>query len=173
MHKLDRLEIIIRERIASLREEIELATNASLNRVDIENLKEEVQFLEWSSQHIQLNTSHNNIQSAVNKETKNQQELEDIIRFEQLLSDRIHGLILTLDFNDDQNKINTLRNEINTLECVLGHLSTLNFDGLPSSPSEMIEVNRASTLEKKLLEKSIRVKDQGRDFVIFPKTKST
>jgi hypothetical protein len=126
-----------------------------------------------SSQHIQLITSHNNIQSAVNKETKNQQEFEDIIRFEQLLSDRIHGLILTLDFNDDQNKINTLRNEMNTLECVLGHLSTLNYDELPLSPSEMIEVNRASTLEKKLLEKSIRVKDQGRDFVIFPKTKST
>ncbi|MGH9977249.1 MAG: hypothetical protein ACRD8Z_15655 [Nitrososphaeraceae archaeon] len=148
MHKLDRLEIIIRERITSVRAEIELATNASLNRLDIENLKEEVQFLEWSSQHIQLITAHNNIQWAVNKETQNQQELEDIIRFEQLLRDRIHGLILTLDLNDSQNKINTLRNEINTLECVLGHLSALNYDELPSSTSEIIEVNRTSTLER-------------------------
>jgi len=48
MHKLERLEIIIRERIISLREEIELAINASLIRLDIKNLKEEVQFLEWS-----------------------------------------------------------------------------------------------------------------------------
>jgi hypothetical protein len=141
MHKLDRLEIIIKERINSLGEEIELATNASLNRLDIKNLKEEVQFLEWSSQHIQLITSHNNIQSAVNKGTKNQRELEDIIRFEQLLRDRIHGLILPLDFNNNPNKSDTLRNEINTLECVLGHLSTLNYDELLSSPGEMIEVN--------------------------------
>jgi hypothetical protein len=141
MHKLDRLEIIIKERINSLGEEIELATNASLNRLDIKNLKEEVQFLEWSSQHIQLITSHNNIQSAVNKGTKNQRELEDIIRFEQLLRDRIQGLILTLDFNNNPNKSDTLRNEINTLECVLGHLSTLNHDELLSSPGEMIEVN--------------------------------
>ena len=141
MHKLDRLEIIIRERITSLSEEIELATNASLSRLDIKNLKEEVQFLEWSSQHIQLITSHNNIQRAVNKETKNQRELEDIIRFEQLLRARIHGLILTLDFNDNPNKSDTLRNEINTLECVLGHLSTLNYDELPSSSGEMIEVD--------------------------------
>ena len=141
MYKLDRLEIIIKERITSLREEIELATNASLNRLDIKNLKEEVQFLEWSSQHIQLITSDNNIQSAVNKGTKNQRELEDIIRFVQLLRDRIHGLILTLDFNDNPNKSDTLRNEINTLECVLGHLSTLNYDELPSSSGEMVEVN--------------------------------
>ena len=140
MHKLDRLEIIIRERITSLSEEIELATNASLSRLDIKNLKEEVQFLEWSSQHIQLITSHNNIQRAVNKETKNQRELEDIIRFEQLRA-RIHGLILTLDFNDNPDKSDTLRNEINTLECVLGHLSPLNYDELPSSSGEMIEVN--------------------------------
>jgi hypothetical protein len=141
MHKLDRLEIIIKERINSLGEDIELATNASLNRLDIKNLKEEVQFLEWSSQHIQLITSHNNIQSAVNKGTKNQREFEDIIRFEQLLRDRIQGLILTLDFNNNPNKSDTLRNEINTLECVLGHLSTLNYDELLSSPGEMIEVN--------------------------------
>ena len=141
MHKLDRLEITIRERITSLSEEIELATNASLSRLDIKNLKEEVQFLEWSSQHIQLITSHNNIQRAVNKETKNQRELKDIIRFEQLLRVRIHGLILILDFNDNPNKSDTLRNEINTLECVLGHLSTLNYDELPSSSGEMIEVN--------------------------------
>jgi hypothetical protein len=141
MHKLDRLEIIIKERINSLGEDIELATNASLNRLDIKNLKEEVQFLEWSSQHIQLITSHNNIQSAVNKGTKNQREFEDIIRFEQLLRDRIQGLILTLDFNNNPNKSDTLRNEINTLECVLGHLSTLNYDELLSSLGEMIEVN--------------------------------
>lgn len=172
MHKLDRLEIIIRERITSLSEEIELATNASLSRLDIKNLKEEVQFLEWSSQLIQLITSHNIIQSAVNKETKNQQELEGIIKFEQLLRNRIHGLILTLHLNDNPDKIDTLRNEINTLECVLGHSSTLNYHELPSSPSEMIEVKSVSTLEKKLL-KSIRVKDQGRDLVISPKTKST
>jgi hypothetical protein len=106
-------------------------------------------------------------------ETKNQLKLEDVIKFEQLLRDRIHGLILTLDLNDNPDKIDTLKNEINTLECVLGHLSTLNYDELSSSPSEMTEVNRASTLEKKLLEKCIRVKDQGRDFAISPKTKST
>jgi hypothetical protein len=173
MHKLERLEIIIRERITSLREEIELAINASLIRLDIKNLKEEVRFLEWSSQLIQSITSHNNIQRAVNVEMKNQLELEDIVGFEQLLKDRIHGLILTLDLNDNPDKIDTLRNEINTLECVLGHLSRLNYDELRSSPSEMIEVNSASTIEKKLLEKSIRVKDQVRDFAMSPKTKST
>ena len=143
MHKLDRLEIIIRERITSLKEEIEIVTNSSLNMLEIQNLREEVHFLEWSSQHIQLITTHNDIQKVVHKETNNQQELEDTVQFEQLLRDRIHSLILTPDFNHNRKKANSLRNEKNTLECVLGHLSTLKYDELPSSSSEMMEVNRA------------------------------
>ena len=88
-------------------------------------------------------TTHNDIQKVVHKETNNRQELEDTVQFEQLLRDRIHRLILTPDFNHNRKKASSLRNEKNTLECVLGHLSTLKYDELPSSPSEMMEVNRA------------------------------
>jgi len=89
MHKLDRLEQIIGERIVSLREEMEIASNACLNIPDIENLKEEVRFLEWSTQQIRLTTTHNGIQRAQNDEImlgNSLQELQGIVQFEKILA---------------------------------------------------------------------------------------
>jgi hypothetical protein len=45
MHKLKQLGKIIEERIASLREEIEIATNVRLDPLYIDNLRDEIQFL--------------------------------------------------------------------------------------------------------------------------------
>jgi hypothetical protein len=46
MHKLVQLEKIIEERIASLKEEVEIAANVRLSSLYIDNLRDEIQFLQ-------------------------------------------------------------------------------------------------------------------------------
>ena len=47
MHKLIELQKITEERISSLREEVEIATNVKLNPLYIVDRRDEIEFLEW------------------------------------------------------------------------------------------------------------------------------
>jgi hypothetical protein len=49
MHRLNRLEKIIEERIGSLREEIEIATNVRLSPLYKADRQDKVQFLQWKT----------------------------------------------------------------------------------------------------------------------------
>jgi hypothetical protein len=49
MHKLVQLEKIIEERIASLKEEVEIATNVRLNPLYRADRRDEIQFLQWTT----------------------------------------------------------------------------------------------------------------------------
>ena len=46
-HKLIELQKIIEEKIGSLREEVEIATNVKLNPLYIADRKDEIEFLQW------------------------------------------------------------------------------------------------------------------------------
>jgi hypothetical protein len=46
-HKLIELQKIVEERIGSLREEVEIATNVKLNPLYIADRKDEIEFLQW------------------------------------------------------------------------------------------------------------------------------
>jgi hypothetical protein len=49
MHKLIELQKITEERISSLREEVEIATNVKLNPLYIVDRRDEIEFLEWAT----------------------------------------------------------------------------------------------------------------------------
>jgi hypothetical protein len=68
MHKLNKLAKIIEERIGSLREEVEIATNVKLNSLYIIDRKDEIESLYWTMRiiHWVLDQAHD----------KQQQQLE-------------------------------------------------------------------------------------------------
>jgi hypothetical protein len=96
MQKLVQLEKIIEERIASLKEEVEIATNVRLSSLYIDNLRDEIQFLQWTTGVIEPIMNHFNQQPDRSGTTKQRRELEDIIKFEKILGDRIQELNLKL-----------------------------------------------------------------------------
>ena len=83
------LRKIIEERIGSLTEEVEIATNVELNPLYIVDRKDEIESLRWTTRIIRwvLNQGINGQQQlAVNKI---QLELEDTKKFENMLHDKI------------------------------------------------------------------------------------
>ena len=93
MHKLVQPEKIVEERMGSLKEEIEIATNVRLNPLYIHNLREEIQFLQWTIRHVRLILNWVNQQEQQKEEkpgaNKRRKELAEIIEFENILGERI------------------------------------------------------------------------------------
>ena len=52
-HKLIELQKIVEEKIGSLTEEVEIATNAKLNASYIDDRRDEIQFFQWTTRIIQ------------------------------------------------------------------------------------------------------------------------
>jgi hypothetical protein len=142
MHKLVQLEKIVEERMGSLKEEIEIATNVRLNPIYIHNLREEIQFLHWTIRHVRsiLNWVNQQEQQKVEKlgATKRRKELAEIIESENILGERIQELNMKLKDSDTPRESDILINEIDTLECILGHLSDLKYGEMTMMAYRMI-----------------------------------
>jgi hypothetical protein len=150
MHKLKQLGKIIEERIASLREEIEIATNVRLDPLYIDNLRDEIQFLQWTTRLIESTPKsmlkwydqHPEQDEQVKHGTiKQRKELSEIIEFENIIKERIQELNLELKSSNNLKESDILINEIDTLECVLGHLSDLKY-GDKTRAIEIAETNK-------------------------------
>jgi hypothetical protein len=127
-HKLIELRKIIEERISSLSEEVEIATNVKLNLLYIADRKDEIEFVRWTVTIIDsiLNreNEHKQIQLGT---TKMRSELSDCIEFENVLQNRVQELNLKLKESNNLRESDILINEIDTLESILGHLADLKY----------------------------------------------
>jgi hypothetical protein len=75
--------MIIDERIASLKEEVEIATNVRLNPLYIADRRDEIQFLQWTTRLIESNLDRDDEQQEKLGETKQRQELAANRNFNQ------------------------------------------------------------------------------------------
>ncbi|HZD35403.1 MAG TPA: hypothetical protein VE130_09385 [Nitrososphaeraceae archaeon] len=129
MHKLNKLAKILEERIGSLREEVEIATNVKLNPLYIIDRKDEIVILYWTMRIIHWVLDRANDKQQQQQQqlgvTKMHSELEDTKRFENMLHDKIQELQIELEDSNVPREKEVLVNEIKTLECVLGHLDKL------------------------------------------------
>jgi len=124
-HKLAKLNKIIEERIRSLREEVEIATNVKLNPLYIIELKDEIVSLRWTTRIIRwiLDRAIDGQQQL--GVTKKRLELEDTKKFENMLDEKIQELEIELEDSNTDREEEILVKEIGTLKCVLGHLFNL------------------------------------------------
>jgi hypothetical protein len=157
-HKLIELQKIIEEKIGSLREEVEIATNVKLNPLYIADRKDEIEFLQWTIRTIILILYHDNKDRQQLKSTKMRLELAETIRFENILSERVQDLNLKLKDSNNLRESDVLINEIDTLESVLGDLSDLKY-GDKARAMEIAEANNNYQLANRLREQIIKIQD--------------
>jgi hypothetical protein len=169
MHKLKQLGKIIEERIASLREEIEIATNVRLDPLYIDNLRDEIQFLQWTNRLVESTLKstlkwydqhqHPEQDEQVKRGTiKQRKELSEIIEFENIIKERIQELNLEPKSSNNLKESDILINEIDTLECVLGHLSDLKY-GDKTRAIEIAETNKNFEQAKYLRDELRKIHD--------------
>ena len=153
-HKLIELRKIIEERIGSLTEEVEIATNVKLNPLYIADRKDEIEFVRWTviiiDSILNRDNEHKQIQLGT---TKMRLQLADCIEFENILQNRVQELNLKLKDSNNLRESDILRNEIDTLESILGRLADLKY-GDKARVIEIAEANRnykqASRFRKQL-----------------------
>ncbi|MFY9965894.1 MAG: hypothetical protein WBL44_01965 [Nitrososphaeraceae archaeon] len=157
-HKLIELQKIIEEKIGSLREEVEIATNVKLNPLYITDRKDEIEFLQWTIRTIIPILYHDNKERQQLRSTKMRLELAETIRFENILSERVQDLNLKLKDSNNLRESDVLINEIDTLESVLGGLSDLKY-GDKARAIEIAEANNNYQLANRLREQIIKIQD--------------
>jgi hypothetical protein len=127
-HKLIELKKIIEERIGSLTEEVEIATNVKLNPLYIADRKDEIGFARWTviiiDSILNRDNEHKQVQLGT---TKMRLQLADCIEFENILQNRVQELNLKLKESDNLRESDILINEIDTLESILGRLADLKY----------------------------------------------
>jgi hypothetical protein len=140
-HKLVELNKIIVERIGSLREEVEIATNVKLNPLYIIELKDEIESLRWTTRVLRwvLDRAIDGRQQLGLSEVR--LELEDTEKFENMLHDKIQELEIELEGSNTDREKEVVVNEIQTLKCVLGHLFNLKSGGDKTRAIEIAEAN--------------------------------
>jgi hypothetical protein len=162
-HKLIELRKIIEERVGSLIEEVEIATNVKLNPLYIADRRDEIEFLRWTATVINSILSRDIDRKQVQLgTTKMRLQLSDIIEFENILYNRIEELNLKLKESNNLRKSDILINEIDTLESVLGHLADLKY-GDKARAIEIAEANndfRQSIRLRKQLNKIQDLEDE-------------
>jgi hypothetical protein len=144
MHKLFELQKIIEERIGSLREEVEIATNVQLNPLYIADRRDEVQFLYWTERVIESILNRNKEQQEQPGITKERQELAQTMEFENILKETIQKSNLKLKDSNNLRESDIMINEIDTLESVLGCLSDLRYGNITRA-IEIAEANKNQT----------------------------
>ena len=157
-HKLIELQKIIEEKIGSLREEVEIATNVKLNPLYIADRKDEIEFLQWTIRTIIPILYHDNKDRQQLRSTKMRLELAETIRFENILSERVQDLNLKLKDSNNLRESDVLINEIDTLESVLGDLSDLKY-GDKARAMEIADANNNYQLANRLREQIIKIQD--------------
>jgi hypothetical protein len=127
-HKLIKLRKINEERIGSLSEEVEIATNVKLSPLYIADRRDEIEFVRWTvtiiDSILKRDNEHKQIQLGT---TKMRLELSDCIEFENVLQNRVQELNLKLKESNNLRESDILINEIDTLESILGHLADLKY----------------------------------------------
>lgn len=153
-HKLIELQKIVEEKIGSLTEEVEIATNVKLNPLYIADRHDEIEFLKWITRIIQsiLNRDYDERQQL--GASKRRLEMMDTIEFETTLQERVEELKLELKESNNLRETDILMNEIDTLESILGRLSDLKY-GAETRAIEVANANhdfkQANRLRKKLM----------------------
>ena len=158
MQKLVQLEKLIEERIASLKEEVEIATRVWLNPLYIADRRDEIQFLQWTTRLVKSILDRVHEQQKQLGAAKQRQELAETIEFENILGERIQELNLKLKDSNDLRESDILINEIDTLECVLGHLSDLKY-GDVAHAIEIAAANRNFNQAKQLRDELCDIHD--------------
>jgi transcriptional regulator of heat shock response len=162
-HKLIELRKIIEERVGSLTEEVEIATNVKLNPLYIADRRDEIEFLRWTATVINSILSRGIDRKQVQLgTTKMRLQLSDIIEFENILHNRIEELNLKLKESNNLRESDILINEIDTLESILGHLADLKY-GDKARAIEIAEANndfRQSIRLRKQLNKIQDLEDE-------------
>jgi hypothetical protein len=141
VHKLIQLGKIIEERISSLKEEVEIASNVQLNPLYIADRRDEIQSLEWTIRNINSTLIQSRQLQQELAVTKERWELADIVKFESILKEKIEELNVKLKDSNSLQKPDILTNEIDTLDCVLGHLSNLKYGDMTRA-IEIAEANK-------------------------------
>ena len=156
MHKhiLIELRKIIEERIGSLTEEVEIATNVKLNPLYIADRKDEIEFVRWTATIINSILDRDDKQKYLQLgAAKMRLDLADCIDFENTLQSRVEELNLKLKDCNNLRESDILINEIDTLESILGRLSDLKY-GDKVRAIEIAEANhdfrRALRLRKQI-----------------------
>jgi hypothetical protein len=158
-HKLIEFRKIIEERIGSLTEEAEIATNVKLNPLYIADRKDEIEFLRWTAIVISSILSRNIDRKQVQLgTTKIRLELCDTIEFENTLQERVQELNLKLKESNNLRESDVLINEIDTLESILGRLSDLKY-GDKSRAIEIAEANNNYQHANRLRKQLIKIQD--------------
>ena len=127
-HKLVELRKIIEERIGSLSEEVEIATNVKLNPLYIADRKDEIEFVRWTATIINSILDRDDKQKYLQLgAAKMRLDLADCIEFENMLQTRVEELNLKLKELNNFRESDILINEIDTLESILGRLADLKY----------------------------------------------
>lgn len=153
-HQLIELRKIIEERIGSLTEEVEIATNVKLNPLYIANRKDEIEFVRWTAIIIDSILNRDKEHKQVQLGTiKTRLQLADCIEFENILQNRVQELNFKLKDSNNLRESDVLINEIDTLESILGRLADLKY-GNRVRAMEIAEANhdfrRAIQLRKQI-----------------------
>lgn len=158
-HKLIELRKIIEERIGSLTEEVEIATNVKLNPLYIADRRDEIEFLRWTATVINSILSRDIDRKQVQLgTTKMRLELADTIQFENILQNRIQELNLKLKESNNLRESDVLINEIDTLESILGRLADLKYDD-KARAIEIAEANNNYQQANRLRKQLIKIQD--------------
>jgi hypothetical protein len=153
-HQLIELRKIIEEKIGSLTEEVEIATNVKLNPLYIADRKDEIEFVRWTviiiDSILNRDNEHKQVQLGT---TKMRLQLADCMEFENILQNRVQELNLKLKDSNNLRESDVLINEIDTLESILGRLADLKY-GNRVRAMEIAEANhdfrRAIQLRKQI-----------------------
>ena len=158
-HKLIELQKIIEERIGSLTEEVEIATNVKLNPLYIADRKDEIEFFRWTATVINsiLNRDIDRKQVQIGT-AKMRLELADTIEFENTLNKRIEELNLKLKESNNLRESDILINELDTLESILGRLADLKY-GDKARAIEIAEANNNYQQANRLRKQLIKIQD--------------
>ena len=152
--KLVELQNIVNEKIGALKEEVEIGTNVKLNALYIDDRRDEIEFLQWTTR---------TIQSILNRDIddrpqlgvpKKRLEMMETIEFENTLQERVQELNLNLKNCNNLRESDILINEMDTFESILGRLCDLKY-GAETQAIEVANANydfkQANRLRKQLI----------------------
>ena len=153
-HKLVELQNIVNEKIGALREEVEIGTNVKLNVLYIDDRRDEIEFLHWTTRIIQSILNRDIDDRPQLGAPKKRLEMMDTIEFQNAVQERVEELNLKLKDSNNLRESDILINEIDTLESILGRLSDLKY-GAETLAIEVANANndfkQANRLRKKLI----------------------
>ncbi|MGC1132702.1 MAG: hypothetical protein WA941_07760 [Nitrososphaeraceae archaeon] len=158
MSKLIELQKILDEKIGALTEEMEIGRNVKLNALYMDDRRDEIQFLQWSTRTIQsiLNRDIDERQKLGN--AKKRLEMMDTIEFENTLQERVEELKLKLKESNNLRETDILINEFDSLESILGRLCDLKY-GAETQKIEVANANNDFKQANRLRKQIIKIQD--------------